>query len=159
MAVGSCPPGVMERGDSRGLTCSCPHLLHKCLSHGSRGSLFPYSLPFKYLIAPHSPVKLAPNTPRAQNCRCLNLLLQFSLMYCVFQPICTPLFPEHILYFSSRCLCSCSSFHLQCTFSLCRNSIESSGLASNATPCPPEWLLMLQRGCELCHCYPYLVIM
>lgn len=97
---------------------------------------------FKDLIAPHSTVKFVPSLPLTQNSRlhASTSSSSFSSLtpstYAVFQPICTPLVPEHTLYFLSRCLCSCRSFHLQRTFSLRQNSARSSGLSSNAAPRP-----------------------
>lgn len=68
LKLSSSAPEVSVAG-SRGNGASC---------RLSAWNPFPYSLTFKYLIAPQPPVKLAPNTPPAQYSLCLNLLFQFS---------------------------------------------------------------------------------
>lgn len=120
---------------------------------------FPHSPTSKYLIAPCSPVEFAPSSPPGTELRALRASLHFSsflsrspCMYSVFQPICSPLFPENTLYLLSRCLCSFSSFHLQRTFTFCQNSAKSSGLLVPMLlpPFPPaKCFWMLGRGCEL----------
>ena len=148
------PLGATRLGATAEQRLQRDHLRFPCSAPGSGGRLaswrlnswsgshLPCSPAFKDLIAPHCPVKFVPSLPLAQNSRLhastssssFSSLIPFT--YSVFQPICTPPVPKHTLYFLSRCLWSCRSFHLQRTFSLCQNSARSSGLSSNAAPRP-----------------------
>ena len=66
------------------------------------------------------PTKPCPGTEQPKSCLTPPSSLPSLIPYTcfVFQPICTPPVPEDTLCFLSRCLCSCLSFCLPCTFSL-----------------------------------------